>query len=359
MRAWVIGDGQWGSTGKGLIAAHIARTWKPDATVCNFGPNAGHTWVMEEGARVIVKQLPMAIVSESVKRVFIGPGAIIDPVLLHKELEKFSLFLENKELIIHERAAVVLPEHKEQEASKLASISSTFQGTGAALAAKVLREPSGIIGDYAGFKRFCVGTHDYMRMLAESEALQIESAQGLELGLNSGSHYPYCTSRDISPQQVYADVLLPVEIEPWRIVTMRTYPIRVGDQYQDGVKVGTSGPVYDDHKEISWADLGVEEERTTVTNKVRRVFTWSWANAAKVRQVWKPDYVFLNFMNYLDKNAKGSNDMDPKCWSFISNVEQVMGARVRWLGFGPKSSQISELGEHLKVPTDAPASVGV
>ena len=348
MVAWMIGDGQWGSTGKGLLAAHLAQTWEPDTVINNFGPNAGHTWISEEGEKVVVKQLPMGIVSPSVRRVMIGPGSIVDPELLQKELYAFDKYLIGKELIIHERAAACLPEHKDTERNSLASISSTFQGTGAALACKVLRKTNGIMGDYDGLRRFYVDTPTWLELLGEGRRVQIESAQGLELGLNSGSHYPYCTSRDISPQQVMADVLWPYRQKFLSIVVMRTFPIRVGDQFDDnGVKVGTSGPVYPDQKEISWKDLGVEDERTTVTNKIRRVFTWSWQNCEKVRQIWAPDFVFLNFMNYMDPKAKGSHDMKAECWSFISQVEKNCGP-VRWLGFGPKSSNISELGNGNK-----------
>lgn len=343
-KAWLIGCGQWGSSGKGLIAAHLAFEWEPDLATCNFGPNAGHTWVSESGEKVIVKQLPMAIVSESVKTILIGPGSIVDPEIFLSELEKFSKYLTNKEILIHERAAVCLPEHKALEKSSLASISSTFQGTGAAAAAKVLRKPNAIAGKCKELAEYTIDTKTYLNLMNAAKKVQIESAQGLELGLNSGSHYPYCTGRDVTPQQTMADVLWSYRVVPEVIVVMRTYPIRVGDQYIDGVKVGTSGPVYPDQEELTWEQLGVDEERTTVTNKVRRVFSWSWQNLEKVRSIWQPNHIFLNFMNYMFKGATSVHNMPPAAWGFIANVEAQSGSQVRWVGFGPKTSNISQIG---------------
>lgn len=344
-KAWVVGDGQWGSTGKGLIAGYLANEWQPDLAVCNFGPNAGHTWVSEEGESVIVKQLPMALISPSVQVLLIGPGSIVDPVLFKKEIEKFSHYLKDKRIYIHERAALCLQEHKDIERAALATISSTFQGTGAALAAKTLRKRNGIVADCDDLKEFMVGTSEYLDILETADGVQIESAQGLELGVNSGFSYPYCTCRDITPQQVLADVLWPYRGGiPQVILSMRTYPIRVGDQWIDGEKVGTSGPVYPDQEELTWDQLGVPSETTTVTGKIRRVFSWSWMNAKKAGRIWRPDYVFLNFVNYLDKEAKNQHDMKPGVWEFISKVEQAMKSRVRWLGFGPRSSNISSIG---------------
>src|SRR5207249_4681625 len=115
---------------------------------------------------------------------------------------------------------------------------------------------------------------------------QIESAQGLELSVGVGSHYPYTTSRDITPMQVLADTLVHPRHLCTIIATMRTFPIRVGDQYtKKGKKVGTSGPVYPDQREIAFRDVGVPDERITVTGKVRRIFTWSNLNLKKVLQL--------------------------------------------------------------------------
>ena len=143
MRAYMIIDGQWGSTGKGLICGYLARKWEPDALVCNFGPNAGHTFVTVNGAKIITRQLPTGIVSNSVKNIFIGPGSIIDPNILIEELEEFADLLKGKKVYIHERAVMVSPIHRMMESKQLARISSTQKGSGAALADKASPSKTG------------------------------------------------------------------------------------------------------------------------------------------------------------------------------------------------------------------------
>ena len=116
------------------------------------------------------------------------------------------------------------------------------------------------------------------------------------------------------------------------IGSTRTYPIRVG---------GTSGPGYEDQREISWDTLKQPEERTTVTNKVRRVFTFSWDQIAEAIWINQPNDLFLNFCNYM------ANDAVEK---LVHNLNSVMalhgpnGAKVHYLGWGPNVDNIEEIG---------------
>lgn len=360
-QAYMIIDGQWGSTGKGLIAGVLARKVDPDAVICNFGPNAGHTFTDNEDRAFMTSMLPTAaVVSDSIKNIYIGPGAILDLDILAKELETYKEELKGKDIWVHDRTAVVLPRHKEQEAEKLGAISSTQKGTGAAMADKIMR--SGPIAghgyiDYMGLPNVHTisGLAWVPHILENTEVLQIESAQGLELGINSGSHYPYCTGRDITPAQVLSDCGLPHNIPLKVIATMRTFPIRVGDQYDDkGNKVGTSGPVYDDQKELTWDEMGLEAETTTVTGKIRRIFTWSHINFLHMLDAIRPDFVFLNFVNYLEDDTSFAS---PKVSAFIEKMgcvwqqDRVQAAvkdrytqdyinRVRFIGRGPREMDV-------------------
>ena len=342
-KSYMIIDGQWGSTGKGLMAGYLALTRNPDTAVCNFGPNAGHTTVLNDGRVVMVQMLPSAIVSESVKNVLIGPGAIVDPAILQAEIEKYADLLEGKKVYIHESTAIVSDRHKYLEKHKLNRVSSTCKGTGAAQSDKIMREggciAKGFYGSF-GSNVSIVSVMEFTELLLKSDVLQIESAQGLELGINSGGWYPYCTSRDINVHQVLSDCGVPYCMDkPEIIVTIRTFPIRVGDAFDKyGNKIGTSGPVYDDMVETSWKELGVEVERTTVTKKIRRVFTFSMLNLEKIIKILHPDGIFLNFVNYLDENPEFGhgrtgvlvNAIDEK-WRKITNSTEPI---VKWIGAG-------------------------
>ena len=118
----------------------------------------------------------------------------------------------------------------------------------------------------------------------------VEVPQGFDLGINSGLSYPYCTSREISIAQAMSDAQIHPRFLGKVMMTMRTYPIRVG---------GTSGPFYSDSDEITWEELGVTPELTTVTKRVRRVATFSMLQYERSLNAIVPDYVFLNFLNYI------------------------------------------------------------
>lgn len=350
MRAYVIVCGQWGSTGKGLIAGYLSLKRNPDTVVCNFGPNAGHTFITPNGDSLIMKQLPTGLISPSVKNVLIGPGAIIDPDVFVAEIAQFHHFLFHKKVMIHPGAVIVRPKHKLIEKEVLARISSTQKGAGAALVDKIMRVPGALARDNSIDLLNLVVTHDqYMEILLGSNVVQVESAQGMELSVGCGSSYPYCTSRDITVSQILADCL----IHPSRlsdvIATMRTYPIRVGHQYNvNGEKIGDSGPVYADQRELSWDDIGVPSEKTTVTGKIRRVFTWSNINLKKVIRLIEPNSIFLNFVNYISPDATNYDELNDKAIGMIQSINHVCDelgsqARIRWIGLGPRANNVHEL----------------
>lgn len=55
----LIIDGQFGSTGKGLIASAIAEQCHVDLAVGRLSPNAGHTFYLD-GKKNVTKLLPVA-----------------------------------------------------------------------------------------------------------------------------------------------------------------------------------------------------------------------------------------------------------------------------------------------------------
>ena len=109
------------------------------------------------------------------------------------------------------------------------------------------------------------------------------------------------------------------------IGSMRTLPIRVG---------GTSGPGYPDQYELQWSDVGVAPEKTTVTNRDRRIFTYSRQQIEEAIFMCEPDEVFLNFCNYV-----GQLKVD----DIIRHVE-ACGSQVTWAGYGPRHEDIINYG---------------
>lgn len=294
-KASIIIDGQWGSTGKGLLAAYLAQQKVNDVHIAttNASANAGHTTVLEDGKKFVTYHLPTFAVMQSNCYAYLNAGSIIDPDLLMKELD--AVKFNRKKLLIHPHAAVITAEDKLSEASPDSSntqISSTQKGVGTALARKIRRDAQ-LAKDHPLLK-------DYIRKVdLNAHTCVIEVPQGFDLSLNSGNNYPYVTSREITVSSALADAGLHPSKLGKVCMSIRTYPIRVGS-----IEGYTSGPHYEDQKEMKWEDLGVEPEMTTVTKRIRRVFSFSSFQYQKALKALRPDIVFVNFMNYLDPTTQ-------------------------------------------------------
>jgi adenylosuccinate synthase len=335
----VVVDLQFGSTGKGLIAGYLAKNGDYDMVVNANMPNAGHTFVDRTGRTWVHKVLPNGIVGDSVRVVGIGPGSVFDLDQLTKEYKDSRDIMETKGLIIHESAVVLQPRHREAEQSSLSRISSTMQGSGAALVEKMARDPeSHILAKDAlkgtMFETCVVSQAEWLQILHGSKSILLEGAQGYSLGINSG-FWPFCTSRDCTPARFMADCGIPANWLRHVIGTARVHPIRVGNTPD-----GYSGDIYEDQEEISWESLGVTPETTTVTKRVRRVFTFSMQQIREAIMACQPDHVFLNFCNYDDELAVHT----------MMNINDALdafgpgGARVRYTGWGPKETDVQDMG---------------
>lgn len=352
--AYMILDLQFGSTGKGLLAGYLAKERKPDVVVTAWGPNAGHTYIASSGRKFVHRMLANGVVSPNLEKVLIGPGSVIDPACLFKEILECKDLLRGKQIIIHPKAAIVLPEHLEAEKANV-SIGSTMKGTGAAVIQRIERDPEnnnvaenafplGILDMIRGQGiDIDINASNYAVSMLEAKLIQVEGAQGFSLSIYHGI-YPYCTSRDVTPAQVMADCAIPYNIKPEVYGTMRTFPIRVANRFDEkGNIIGTSGPGYEDQVELSWEEVGVEPELTTVTQLPRRIFNFSYEQAAGAILQCAPSKLFLNFANYM----KYEPFID-----FLCRLEAEFGIEVEWVGVGPAHSDVlthvSEISERLK-----------
>lgn len=348
--AYMILDLQYGSTGKGLLAGYLAKTYQPDVVVTAWGPNAGHTYIDPEGRTFIHRMLANSIVSPNLKAVLIGPGSVIDLDCLEREIMECKDLMKGKVLVIHPHAVVVTQQHRDIEARNI-KIGSTMKGTGAAVIQRIERDPSqspvakdNIPGSFYdkmsfhGIECFC-SKEMYYRMVEVAELIQIEGAQGFSLSMYHG-FYPYTTSRDVTPAQVMADCALPLNLKPLVYGTLRTYPIRVANRYdEDGNQIGTSGPCYDDQYEMKWEDIGIEPELTTVTKLPRRIFSFSYQQLRESIRQCSPDRLFLNFANYLDPD---------QFIDLVNTIECKHGSIIEWVGVGPTHSDVY-LKDHFDV----------
>lgn len=283
MRIDMIMDLGWGSSGKGGICGYLAVRENYGTVACAYGRQAGHTYNNKViGVKMMVQQLPIGVICPHVRDIFIGPGAIIHAETLLSEIDRYHHFLRGKHIVIHESAAIVSDRHAEEETARgQTKMGSTAKGVGRAMVQRINRDPD----DLTAIARNCGALSDYVvnrveydwrfaNSLAQSfdngQKVLIEGAQGFGLSLYHGD-WPYVTSRDVTPAQLMADVALPRTFhdEVSVVGVARTRPIRVNN------RDGHSGPCYDDHTELTWEQVGVEPERTTVTQLERRVFGFS------------------------------------------------------------------------------------
>lgn len=305
-KADVIVGGQFGSEGKGSAAAYLAKRLAEvnrfyNFYTVNFGAQAGHTSVHNGNKRVVFHLPTAALIARDYGQqplIYINGGAIIDVDVLMQELRDNDLGPDN--VFIHPNAAVITDGCRAAEGaadSAQTKIASTRKGVGQALARKVLR--SGLIArDCRALYRHVAAGIEFNTRLRQNSSVLIEVPQGIGLSVDS-QFYPYCTSRNCTLQQGMADAGIHPHFLGASMLVLRTFPIRVGNIAEGGKLLGTSGDIWSDQHETTWEELGVPAEITTVTKRVRRVFTYSMQQAHHSMTLTRPDVVHLTFCDYV------------------------------------------------------------
>lgn len=332
-KASVLIDGQNGSTGKGLLAAYLAMRPENEVQIAttNASANAGHTTVLADRTKFVTYHLPTFAVMQPNCYAYLNAGSVIDPELLEKEI--VDVGFDINKLFIHPHAAVIEEQDRiaERDASSAAtSIASTQKGVGAALARKIRREAK-LAKDHPYLSQFV------RKIDLNNHTCVVEVPQGFSLSLNFGNTYPYTTSRDIT----VTDAMGSAGLHPTKlgkvVMVIRTFGIRVGNIIDaEGVELGNSGPYYADQVELSWDELGVPEERTTVTKRIRRVFSFSQLQYKEALRMLRPDIVMINFLNYLPTAEQQSDFMIR-----LTESELEVGIVPKKLfGCGPRVDQV-------------------
>lgn len=339
----IVFDGQFGSTGKGLISGKIAQDHRRQSStaikyfVTNAAPNAGHTVDFGDGP-LITNHLPCGVLASGNRNaiIYLCAGSIINPLLLKAEIEKFGLNPEN--VVIHPHAAIIEKSDVDAEQKKSSSatkIASTQKGVGSALMRKIAREGNVAMNHKERLEAELgvkVRFIDFTKELKSDEYCLMEVPQGYSLGVNSG-FYPYTTSREVSVSQALSDLQVPPQALGNVMMTARTFPIRVGNIVDEatGKELGNSGPWFADQRELGWDFFhDVVPEKTTVTGRIRRIATFSFDQYKLAARANCPSHVFLNFCNYLNSEDE-----------FLGLISVLVKyAPPTHLGFGPRVQDI-------------------
>ena len=141
MNAVIVGL-QWGDEGKGKVVDLLAPAF---SHVVRFqgGNNAGHTLVVD-GRKIALHLIPSGILREGTTCV-IGNGVVLDPKVLHDELEALrKLEVSTERIRISRNAHVILPVHRILDIGREASrgekkIGTTGRGIGPTYEDKIAR----------------------------------------------------------------------------------------------------------------------------------------------------------------------------------------------------------------------------
>lgn len=339
----VLVGGQYGSEGKGAIAAKIADNYQLHVRVGS--PNAGHT-IYWKGEKHVMQSIPCGWINPNAL-IVIGRGALLNMKQFMKELVHIQQYYPEftKRLVIDPEAGVLDEKFHEQEGGTEGEmhrrIGSTGEGVGPARVARINRDPNQFrqfkdIANEYGLEE-CVHANT-PRFIATAQEMGmnvlIEGTQGSALSLLH-SHWPYCTSVDTN----VAGIISEVGIAPSRVtnvlMVVRTYPIRVA---------GNSGPM---EGEITWEELSkrlgrdMVPEKTTVTKKVRRIAEWDDELFQQSCLLNAPTEIALTFADYIDPDIYGATSVEEleQSWKLMKFIDAhgLNDGKLVYIGTGPNT----------------------
>jgi adenylosuccinate synthase len=225
----------------------------------------------------------------------------------------------------------------EYDAGLVGLIGSTGSGTGEAVIRRIQRKDNMLLAqNFEELKPYIKNTKSFLnKNLENKKRIIIEGTQGFGLSLLHSAYYPYVTSRDTTASGFLSEVgLSPLDVDDV-VLTIRAFPIRVA---------GNSGPL---RNKINWEIISKEgkheepiEERTSVTNRVRKVARFDPLIVREAIEVNRPTRIVLNHLDYVFNSSL--NNFNQIIDNFVSNIEKSLERKVDFLGFSPKDIQRKE-----------------
>lgn len=327
----VVFGGQFGSEGKGKTTYYFAKKFHASAVVRVGGVNSGHIITNSKGEKIAFRILPVASMLDDVVCV-LPAGSYIDIDVLKKEIELSGI---PKELLkIHPNAVIIdsNSRKKEHDSGMNDKIGSTESGTGAAVVSRILRNGSvRLAKDCEELQQYLGDTVEFLRdEVSKNREVLIEGTQGFGLSLLHAKEYPFATSRDTSASAFVSEAgLSPFDVKNI-IMTIRAFPIRVA---------GNSGPL---PKETTWdkvTEMACAEnellEKTTVTQRVRRVAEFDSDVVRRSIMSNRPNIIVMNHCDYFDYSVHNKELLTEKVKENVKHIEGMIG-HIDYLGTGDR-----------------------
>ena len=328
MTSTIVVGGFFGDEGKGKIISYLAIKDQPKIIVRGgAGPNAGHT--IRDGDKVYkVRMLPSGFLNKNAK-VMIGPGVVINPDVLEKEIQEFGV---SGRSFIDKNCGIIERDHLERDSKGelKEKIGSTGSGTGPANSDRAMRVLK-LAKDVDSLSSITVDVPaEINSVLQANENLLVEGTQGTFLSLWHGT-YPFVTSKDVTASGICADIGLgPTKVDEV-IVVFKSYVTRVG-----------TGPL---DKELSleeaekkgWSEFG------TVTGRQRRAADFDFDLARRAIMLNGATQISVTKLDVVYPECAGKtlfNELSDNAKNFILKIENELSTPVTIIGTGPAVNDV-------------------
>ncbi len=328
MTSTVVVGGFFGDEGKGKIISYLAIKDNPKIIVRGgAGPNAGHT--IRDGDKTYkVRMLPSGFLNKNAK-VMIGPGVVINPDVLKKEIQDFNA---SGRSFIDKHCGVIEETHliRDSKGELKEKIGSTGSGTGPANADRAMRVLK-LAKDIDSLSSLIKDVPEEINSaLSANENVLVEGTQGTFLSLWHGT-YPFVTSKDVTASGICADVGLgPTKVDEV-IVVFKSYVTRVG-----------TGPLekelsLDEAEKKGWSEFG------TVTGRQRRAADFDFDLARRAVMLNGATQISITKLDVLFPDCAGKTsfaELTDDAKSFIKSVEDELNTPVTIIGTGPDINDV-------------------
>ena len=328
MTTTVVVGGFFGDEGKGKIISYLAMKDNPKIIVRGgAGPNAGHT--IRDGDKIYkVRMLPSGFLNKNA-RVLIGPGVVINPSVLLKEIQDFDA---SGRAFIDKHCGIIEESHltRDSKGELKEKIGSTGSGTGPANADRAMRVLK-LAKDFDSLSSLMVDVADEINSaISLNQNVLVEGTQGTFLSLWHG-RYPFVTSKDVTASGICADVGLGPKKVDEVIVVFKSYVTRVG-----------TGPLakeltLEEAENKGWSEFG------TVTGRQRRAADFDFDLARRAIMLNSATQISITKLDVIFPECAGKTSFDElskDAQLFIKNIENKLNTPVTIIGTGPAINEI-------------------
>ena len=328
MTSTVVVGGFFGDEGKGKIISYLAMKDNPTIIVRGgAGPNAGHT--IRDGDKVYkVRMLPSGFLNKNAK-VMIGPGVVINPTILLKEIQDFD---SSGRSFIDKHCGIIEESHlnRDSKGELKEKIGSTGSGTGPANADRAMRVLK-LAQDFDLLSNLIVDVPaEINSALSLNQNILVEGTQGTFLSLWHGT-YPFVTSKDVTASGICADVGLGPKKVDEIIIVFKSYVTRVGT----GPLLGELSP--EEAEKKGWSEFG------TVTGRMRRAANFDFNLARRAIMLNSATQISITKLDVIFPECAGKisfDELSKDAQSFINNIENKLNTPVTIIGTGPAIHEI-------------------